>query len=86
MAFHVNAAPLAEQATGTAPVAAAPSRVAAPHSQAAAALAAAISAGGVPERKHPQPHGTPIAPHQEIIEVDRIRPDTASALVVGMVA
>ncbi|EFJ49828.1 hypothetical protein VOLCADRAFT_117149, partial [Volvox carteri f. nagariensis] len=59
---------------------------AAPHSQAAAALAAALSSGGLPEKKHPQPHGTPISPLHEVVEVDRIKPESASALVVSKIA
>ncbi|GLC45526.1 hypothetical protein PLESTM_001745900 [Pleodorina starrii] len=73
---------------GAAPAAAAvPGRLATPHSQAAAALAAALAAGGgVTEKKHPQPHGTPISPLQEVVEVDRMRPESTSALVVSKIA
>ncbi|GIL74044.1 hypothetical protein Vretimale_5000 [Volvox reticuliferus] len=75
------------QAANAAAVSVPPSRITAPHSQAAAALAAALSSGGgVPEKKQPQPHGYAITPLQDVVEVDRIRPESASTLVVSKIA
>ncbi|GIL54283.1 hypothetical protein Vafri_9855, partial [Volvox africanus] len=75
------------QAANAAAVSVTPGRITAPHSQAAAALAAALSAGGgVPEKKQPQPHGYTITQLQDVVEVDRTRPESASTLVVSKIA
>ncbi|GLI61433.1 hypothetical protein VaNZ11_003793 [Volvox africanus] len=75
------------QAANAAAVSVTPGRITAPHSQAAAALAAALSAGGgVPDKKQLQPHGYAITQLQDIVEVDRTGPESASTLVVSKIA
>ncbi|KXZ44662.1 hypothetical protein GPECTOR_64g81 [Gonium pectorale] len=61
-------------------------RLAAPQSHAAAALAAALSAGGVPERKHPQPQGAYIAPDADMVTVDAQPPASMPNLMVSGIA
>lgn len=80
-----SAPPSVPPAAGASPALATPagtSRITAPHSQAAAALAAALS-GGLPEKKQLQPHGTPITPHQEVLELERGKGDSYDSLMVG---